>query len=284
MRSKNRIKNKYIKTITFVLIFLLLTVLTQTGGVIFLLMIPLFRLIDRKAGSKLKRRILKPLSFAAVYLFSAFLLVPFIAGMFGRVPLPVFGGHLQPLTLWTCALNRHYVRPELKETLLRISEKMTEKYPGAVTAYLDASFPFFDGFPMLPHLSHNDGRKLDLAFFYTDSETGEQLNDAAPSWMGYGVFEEPRPGEQNMPEICAKKGYWQYSYPKYLAPQWNKDDYSFDSERTAALLSLLANEAYIGKIFIEPHLKQRMNLSSAKIRFHGCRAVRHDDHVHVQGR
>ena len=38
----------------------------------------------------------------------------------------------------------------------------------------------------------------------------------------------------------------------------------------------------ISKIFIEPHLKKRMNLKNPKIRFHGCRAVRHDDHIHLQ--
>ncbi len=32
----------------------------------------------------------------------------------------------------------------------------------------------------------------------------------------------------------------------------------------------------------KPHLKTRLKLSSAKIRFHGCQAVRHDDHIHVQ--
>jgi len=37
-----------------------------------------------------------------------------------------------------------------------------------------------------------------------------------------------------------------------------------------------------GKIFIEPHLVKRLKLASNKIRFQGCRAVRHDDHLHVQ--
>ena len=39
----------------------------------------------------------------------------------------------------------------------------------------------------------------------------------------------------------------------------------------------------IKKIFIEPHLKQRLGLQKEnKIRFHGCGAVRYDDHKHVQ--
>ena len=31
-----------------------------------------------------------------------------------------------------------------------------------------------------------------------------------------------------------------------------------------------------------PHLKARLGLNSNKVRFHGCHAVRHDDHFHVQ--
>ena len=39
----------------------------------------------------------------------------------------------------------------------------------------------------------------------------------------------------------------------------------------------------IKKIFIEPHLKTRWGLKNyQKIRYHGCHAVRHDDHIHVQ--
>ena len=36
------------------------------------------------------------------------------------------------------------------------------------------------------------------------------------------------------------------------------------------------------KIFIEPHLKQRLGIKNQKVRFHGCGAVRHDDHIHLQ--
>jgi hypothetical protein len=45
--------------------------------------------------------------------------------------------------------------------------------------------------------------------------------------------------------------------------------------------NILAN-SNVSKVFIEPHLKNRLNLNHSKIRFHGCRAVRHDDHIHFQ--
>jgi hypothetical protein len=35
---------------------------------------------------------------------------------------------------------------------------MDEKFPGTVTIALDANFPFVNGFPLLPHLSHADGK------------------------------------------------------------------------------------------------------------------------------
>jgi hypothetical protein len=55
-----------------------------------------------------------------------------------------------------------------------------------------------------------------------------------------------------------------------------------DSTRTKELVNLFAAQPLIGKIFIEQYLKTRFNLTSDKIRFHGCSAVRHDDHIHIQ--
>ena len=48
------------------------------------------------------------------------------------------------------------------------------------------------------------------------------------------------------------------------------------------MIEFLLREKSTQKIFIEQHLKTRMKLNNSKIRFHGCRAVRHDDHVHLQ--
>lgn len=158
---------------------------------------------------------------------------------------------------------------------------MENKFPNTIISYLDANFPFYNGFPLLPHLSHNDGKKLDVAFFYKN-EFGNELNRKAPSFIGYGVFEEPRSGEYNAPENCENKGFWQYSILEKFVPQWNKDDMIFDSKRTKSMIQFMLQEENTGKIFIEPHLKTRLGLNNNKIRFHGCRAVRHDDHVHLQ--
>jgi hypothetical protein len=38
----------------------------------------------------------------------------------------------------------------------------------------------------------------------------------------------------------------------------------------------------VRRVFIEPHLKARLDLARlSKVRFAGCRAARHDDHIHV---
>ena len=211
------------------------------------------------------------------------LVIPLLARPFGRVPMPVFGNaQVKPLNWMTCLLNRHYVRPELRQATAAVAQKMQDKYPATIIAYLDGNFPFVDNFLLLPHLSHDDGEKLDLAFLYTDHETGDPIHRDAPSFIGYGVFEEPRPGEPDQPSVCRRQGYWQYSLLRYFVPQWNSEKMTLDEARTRDMVNFFAQEKAIGKVFIEPHLKARMRLHDSKVRYHGCQAVRHDDHVHVQ--
>jgi hypothetical protein len=217
-----------------------------------------------------------------LYLIFTFVIIPLAAKPFGRVPLPVFTTrNLGPANIWTGVLNRNYVKPELRDIAFSVAEKMNEKYPGATVNYLDANFPFLDKFPLLPHLSHNDGKKLDISFQYNDSQTGE-ITDNVPSFIGYGICEEPNSGEENKPEYCDKKGYWQYNLLRDIVPQHNKAKFIFDEKRTRDLVNSFASHKGLAKIFIEPHLQARLGLVSRKIRFHGCQAVRHDDHIHVQ--
>jgi hypothetical protein len=58
--------------------------------------------------------------------------------------------------------------------------------------------------------------------------------------------------------------------------------FSLDQKRTRELVQGLTACKAIGRIFIEPDLIKRMKLQSDKIRFHGCQAVRHDDHIHIE--
>ena len=265
-----------------ILVFLILTILTQIGGVIYLLNFSTYRFINSKVNNQWLRRLCKGTTFLLFYLLATFLIVPVLAKPFGRVRLPVREtNNLRPLTFLTCFLNRNYVRNDLREVAFSVAKEMKRKYPGTIVNYLDASFPFINGFPLFPHLSHNDGRKVDLSFCYKEKQSLLETN-RAPSPIGYGICEEPVGAEKNTAQFCEEKGYWQYSFLKSVMPQDRKDDFVFYPQKTKYLVELFASDARIGKIFIEPHLKSRLQLTSDKIRFHGCRAVRHDDHIHVQ--
>jgi hypothetical protein len=145
--------------------------------------------------------------------------------------------------------------------------------------FLDAGFPFMDGFPIFPHLGHRDGRKIDLCFQYLDNKSGK-YSAGAPSVLGYGVYEKPLPNEVDQINQCVKAGYWQYDPTRYWFTSSNTKK-KFSAELTKDLIeSLISSNAK--KIFIEPYLKQRLSLTQSEIRFHGCRAVRHDDHLHVE--
>ncbi len=273
---------RLLKVSLTIILFCLLTVLTQVGGLVYLLSMLTHKLTDKRAGNYFSKVTYRFASFLLLYCITTFLLVPVIAKPFGRVPLPLTEtDHLQPLNILTCFLNRNYVRPELKQTAFEVAKQMNTKFPGTTINYLDANFPFIDRFPLIPHLSHNDGKKLDLSFCYRNTKTGEPTNEC-PSFIGYGICEEPLPNEKNTTDFCAEKGYWQYSFLTKVISQKNKQYFTFDSEKTKELVNLFAAQPSIGKIFIEPHLKTRLNLTSVKIRFHGCQAVRHDDHIHVQ--
>ncbi|MDJ1485800.1 hypothetical protein QNI16_35290 [Cytophagaceae bacterium YF14B1] len=262
--------------------FVLFTILTQIGGLVWLICIPLLSYIKRNISNAPKRWTAYVIGPVAIYFTVIFGIVPLLARQWGRVPLPITHTSLKPLSILTVLLNRHYVRKELRNVVLETSEQMAAKFPGTVVHYLDAGFPFIHGFPLLPHLSHNDGEKLDLAFFYTDVLTQQPVNDS-PSPIGYGICEEPTSNEENTAAYCTSKGYRQYSLLQRVMPQGNKSSYLFDNKRTKAIVLLLVQNRRIGKLFIEPHLKKRMNLMKYdKIRFHGCQAVRHDDHIHIQ--
>ncbi|MES0862392.1 hypothetical protein ABLN87_08525 [Ruegeria sp. SCPT10] len=195
-----------------------------------------------------------------------------VAPQFGRVPLSCFDkGPLQIQSYFYCALNRHYVTPELAHVLTETAEEMDRVYPGTKTLVLDANFPFWNGFPLLPHLSHDDGKKADLAFYYSDA--AGYLAGATRSPIGYFAFE-------NGPSNCGASWPTLRWNLDVLQPFWH--DYDLDDDRLRAVLEILSRDDRVQKIFVEPHLVTRLGVAHSKIRFQGCRAARHDDHVHFQ--
>ena len=274
--------NKAVTIVLVVATCIVLTVLTQVGGLIFIISRAFYKWIGLYPNQSIPQWLGKTLAFCILYLIAIFFIIPRLAVFSGRVPMPVMAKHhVRPLTIWTCLLNRNYVRPEMREITFRVAEEMNRRYSGTVVNYLDAGFPFFNKCPLPPHLSHLVGMMLDVAFFYKNKATGLP-SDEALTPFGYGGSEPPQGNEPDRPLYCEKKGYWQYSLMYKILPQHKKAVLSFDAERTRTMVNLFAAQPGIGKILIEPHIKMRLKLVSRKIRLHGCQAVRHDDHVHVQ--
>ncbi len=257
------------KRLLHLIIILFLTVLTQVGGLVYLISVLVIKNNRKKSI----------LFFGLLYLITTFVIAPNVAPLFGREKVKE-NKLIKANTFFTKLTNRNYVRPQLNTVLQKTAIDLDKKYKGIQLVYLDANFPFYNGFPLLPHLSHNDGKKIDLSLIYKDIN-GKTTNKK-PSISGYGVYESPTNKEYNQIDICKNKGYWQYDFPKYMTFGSVNKSITFDLQATKTILLEILKQPEIGKIFIEPHLKIRMNLTHNKIRYHGCKAVRHDDHIHIQ--
>lgn len=266
------------RTAFHIAVFALLTVITQIGGFVYACAL----LIARKACLK---RIPAKLLLVIGFYSLATVITSFVAPLFGRVPLPCFvseESHLVVRSPLYCALNRNYVTPELKAMAMALAQAIDRQFPGTTTIALDSNFPFVDGFPLLPHLSHDDGRKLDFAYYY-DGPDGRFMNGATRSPIGYFAFEQPKPDDE---QPCAGRTDWLTTRWDFLRLQSLFPDYPLDRPRTVAAINWLVTEGVdrfgVEKLFLEPHLKTTFGITDPHVRFQGCRAARHDDHIHVQ--
>ena len=190
-----------------------------------------------------------------------------------RVPLPCGGEVLRSQSVVYCALMRNFVTPEMKDVAEDAAARVAAEFPGTVTLTLDGNLPFGEGVPLIPHLSHDDGEKLDFAYYFTDAE-GRYLPGKTRSWIGYWAFETDGTD-------CPAAGGWSMRWDMgWLQGLW--PDRRLDEARTRALILALAGDPRVSKIFVEPSLARRLQVSGPKIRFQGCRAARHDDHIHVE--
>ena len=247
----------WLKALGHLALMALLTALTQLGGLAWAIAL-LFR----------RRLLAFALTYAAMFVGAMM-----IAPSFGRVALPCFGDVLRAQSPFYCLAMRNYVTPEMAAVTQDAARAVAAQYPGSVTLYLDGSLPFVDGFPLLPHLSHDDGEKLDFAFYYKD-ETGRYLAGKTRSPIGFWAF-ETHDDETCPPAIATMR--WSF---RWMPRFWTR--YRYEPERTRALTQALLADPRIGKAFLEPPLVREMGLSDSKLRFQGCRAARHDDHLHVQ--
>lgn len=248
------------RQIGHLVIILALTALTQLGGLAWLVAL------------RFRRRL-------AVFLLAYATLwggAQVVAPVFGRVPLPCSGEVLRTQSRLYCVMLRNFVTPELLDVAKDAAARVAIAYPGTVTLALDGSFPFGDGFPLVPHLSHDDGEKLDFAFYYRDDfyGDGDYLPGITDSPIGYFSF--LRLGEETCPPAWPTLR-WELRWlePLHLFV-------GLEPKRTGALVRALAKDPRVSKIFVEPPVAELLGVSGDKIRFQGCRAARHDDHIHIQ--
>nr|WP_321406638.1 hypothetical protein [uncultured Carboxylicivirga sp.] len=255
------------------ILFGLLTILTQIGGFVYLASLFIAKKIKKKVWYKTSG------VFILTYTVFTFLFVPFFASLNGRQRV-ISNANVEAVNLLTVWLNRNYVAVDMNKCISEISLELNKLNPDIKLRYLDACFPFFDGFPLLPHLSHNDGKKIDFSLVYED-ESGKIINKSKSN-SGYGVFEDPKTNEYNQANVCLKQGYFKYDFPKYLTLGQKNADLHFSEKGTSDLMQVILLNKGIEKVFIEPHLKSRLGIIDSRVRFQGCKSVRHDDHIHIQ--
>ena len=107
------------KIVAHIIIVSILTIITQIGGIAWIINFAFFRWV-KKGNSKWT----KFSSFFVLYLLLTFLIIPIFAKISGRVPLPITkSNNLIPHNYITPLLNRHYVKPRLKTQLLELADK-----------------------------------------------------------------------------------------------------------------------------------------------------------------
>ena len=110
-------KKQIINVLSRFFIFTLCTLVTQIGGIVYLLCLPLFYYIDKLLFDILKLKILRNLLkitlFCGFYALTTFIIVPPLAIHFGRVAMPydAENPYIRQGNFGYVLLNRHYVTP-----------------------------------------------------------------------------------------------------------------------------------------------------------------------------
>ncbi len=256
-----------------IIMIISLTLMSQVGGIVWLLSFLMFQIFWRRS-----KFLIRLSGFIAIYSLFTYFVIPPLAAITGKVPLPRSSkGNLiahHPLYHF---LSRNYVTPQTKKILLETADRVQERNPELKLVYLDSSFPFSKEMPLFPHISHSNGRKVDLTFVYR--KDGKVVHHGS-SFTGYGNFEGPREDEYNQIRNCLERGNYLYDYSKFAG--FLPKDVSFDQENTKLIIEELLKNRQTRRLIIEPHLKKRMKINNDRVRFAGCWAVRHDDHIHYE--
>jgi len=271
------------KRLAGLLLLTVVTLLTQVGGLAVLITWLIARWAPLRRLRGWSRAGLNAALFVALYAALHGFVVPPLAALGGRVPLPCSAQPGRPFAAGHplfCLLDRHYVDPRLVTLITSLSRDVEHSYPGTVTLYLDGNLPLLNGFPLLPHLSHDDGRKLDIAFYYAAAD-GAYRPGRLRSPIGYWAFEQPSATDETR---CPGRPWltlrWDMRLLQRVLPAL-----PLEPHRTGTALRWLVTEGRnfdVERVFIESYLATRLGVTSPLLGFQGCRAARHDDHIHVQ--
>jgi hypothetical protein len=229
----------------------MLTVLTQIGGVIPLIAWLLaFRLVFLHGRARMAA---VAAIFVVLHVIASETVVPLAASHIAdrvrlhRVRLPC--GWARPAMLWPasaiiCLANRNYVTGRADHLAMALAMDARAGDSASRILYLDAGFPFFDGWPLLPR-----------------------------SPIGCGAFEQPGAGraascpDGDWPDLPWNLGWLQPLFP----------DHVVDRERTAAMQRWLVEPGRqygVRRVLVEPHLEATLGVASDMLRFQGCHAAR----------
>lgn len=266
--------SKYTQIACHGLIIFLLTLITQVGGLLWLVSILLLKYI----GIKLRYL---PIFYFVLHTLVSLWVLPVMAPLAGRTALPVLSdGPIRPASWLTVWCNRRYVKPELYISLQQVTADCREQDPDMVLLYLDGAYPLGAWPSVIPHLSHDDGMKLDLSFAY---KSGDEYVPRPKSLTGYGAFESAADGQILQADVCKEAGFVRYSMTSILGV-FRRRAYQLDPVRTRLLIATLLEQPMTYRMFVEPHLLRTLSLKHPKLRYQGCHSVRHDDHIHWEVR
>jgi hypothetical protein len=112
---------KILRVLKISFLFLALTVLTQIGGIVWLISLYIRKRFELKWHKS-------TIVFLSLYIVVSAFIAPPLASLNNRVSLPL-SGNLAPLTMVTYILNRQYVTPSLKAQIMEVANKMEGLYP-----------------------------------------------------------------------------------------------------------------------------------------------------------